>query len=57
MHDAKCDTCPISADCNAYNDAIKDNDCSYHPQSVVRVWSKYCPLVRLIKKLQDKEVK
>ncbi len=53
----ECETCPISGFCDAYKEARRDNESSYHPQTVVRVseWSDDCPLVNLIKHENNKE--
>ena len=49
----RCETCPIRYHCDAYDEAERDNDNSYHHQTVVRVpdYSELgCPLLKLIKK-------
>lgn len=52
----RCELCPIQSQCPAYDKAERDNQSSYHPQSVVRVDSYDelgCPLLKLIDKEND----
>ncbi len=54
----KCEMCPIQYQCPAYKNADKDNNNSYHPQTVVRV-DTYdepgCPLLKMIDKEGDED--
>lgn len=57
MDEVKCENCPIASECRAYEEASTDNANSYRRWlNTVRVRSNDCPLVSLIKGLQeDKE--
>lgn len=54
MDKVECEKCPIAYNCEAYKEARKDNENSYHPQNVVRAYGSHCPLVYLAKQLQDR---
>lgn len=52
--EVECEKCPVACACEAYREARKDNDYSYHPQNVVRTYESECPIVKLIKKAKPK---
>ena len=55
MDEVKCELCPIQLACEAYKEAVKDNELECYPQRVVRVWEGDCPLISLVKELQEEK--
>lgn len=54
MDEVRCEVCSIASNCEAYREAKKNNENSYHPQNVVRAYEWHCPLVYLAKQLKDR---
>ena len=54
VNSMECETCPVRYYCEAYTEAERDNDTSYHPQAVVRVYEFSCPLRKIVQRKVSK---